>query len=100
MDFLSLRCLSTATTDIHPPLRLSLYHTHLLVDQLWYRPSRRVFPQYFISNLKQKFVDVQLDRTRSYASLHNLRWEVVGAVEGYQYAVVDLLVDGFEAIVV
>ena len=91
-------CFPTAPTNIHPLFRFGLYHLHLLIDQLHQRCAGSIFPQHLIPDLQQQLVDVQLDRACAYTPLHDFGWEVVRSVQRNQYALVDLLVDSFEAV--
>ena len=96
--YLDILCLPTAPANVYPPLRLRLYNLHLLINQLHQRCARCILPEHLIADFQQQFVDVQLDRAGTYTPLHDFFGKVVCAVQRNQHTIVDLLVDGLEAI--
>jgi hypothetical protein len=94
---ISLR-LPTTPADIHPPLRFPLYSLHLQINQLHQRRTRRILPEHFVPNLQQQLINIQLDRACAYTPLHDLRREVIRAMQCHQNALVDLLVDCLKAV--
>ena len=59
-----------------------------------------MLPQYFIPYFEEQFVNIQFDRPRGNASLHDASGEVISPVQCDQNALVDLSVYGLQAVVV
>lgn len=93
MSSAHLLSLSTAATDIHPPLHLSLQHIHTVVHQL-HKGQMGILLQVYIPHLQEELVDVELDRARSNAALQDLRGKVVGPVQRHRHPPIYLLIHG------
>lgn len=68
------------------------------MNQPHQRHTRRVLPEHLITDLQQQLIDIQLSSASAYAPLHDLRREVVRAMQRHQDALIDLLVDRLESV--
>lgn len=95
----SLLRLTSAATNIDPPLCLLLQGVHAVLHQLrqW---LIGVLPQMDVPNLQKQLIDIQLDGAVVDAFSHDLWAKVVGAMQSHEDSVVYLLVDICQSLVI